>query len=201
MPTRGRGSSKPFLPACSCCPGPSCPSSPLGPAEPALWPRNTLQTSPVHADTLPAQAGRRDAKQLTHTLPAAFCRVPAQVPLTQTSLIPPWKTTLISYTSSRGRCGSGARWAVLWELLGLPPGSKQDRQQSSEAPGLRQQSQRGRPRKPTGSGGLSAWCSGDEVVAGWGCTDTQGSRRLYPAGRWQGCLRLGQAEVGATKDR
>lgn len=43
-PLSGRGSSKPFLPACTCCSSPSCPSSPHRSAEPALWPLDTLQT-------------------------------------------------------------------------------------------------------------------------------------------------------------
>lgn len=112
-PLSSRGSSKPFLPACTCCLGPFCPSSPHGSAEPALWPLNTLNfpcAGERLKNILPAQAGT-GMPSSSHTSccsswrgwDPAFCRVPAHVPLTTSdiTLIPSWKTILISCTSSR----------------------------------------------------------------------------------------------------
>lgn len=116
-PLSGRGSSKAFLPACTCCSAPSCPSSPHRSAEPALWPLTHCKLKSI----LPAPAGPRDARRLIRTRPAAIpgapgillLRVPAHVPLAPSdiTLIPSWKTILMSL--QRGRRGSWTRGAVL----------------------------------------------------------------------------------------
>lgn len=110
-PLSGRGSSKPFLPASTCCSAPSCPSSPHRSAEPALWPLTHCKLKSI----LPAPAGHRDARRLIRTRPAAvpgapgilLLRVPAHVSLAPSdiTLIPSWKTILMSL--QRGRVEAG----------------------------------------------------------------------------------------------
>lgn len=140
MPTGGRGSSKPLLPACTCCClGPSAPQAHTD-LQNLLCGLSTHRQLPLCRQTpYPLKLGTEmPLGSYIHVL-----LLPAEsqpMSLSDTTLIPSWKTILRSYPSSRGRleaepgelCFANC-WVSLLALTRISSSSQSQRKVSPES--------------------------------------------------------------------